>query len=135
MAAAESTPQQLPDAYLEIVGPFENTKRPLETYDRYVAFAQDDRDESWAAAMEAGIANFAARQFEIDGTVVDFAECRSRFCVIAGHSPTGQTARFGSIRGEGWWQAAGPASKSVTSGHDGSLLYVLIYERYANEQE
>ena len=128
---ALSAPEPMPEVYLDMIGyPEESTPAP-DRYDRYVAFASDVRDESWAAAMEAGIANFAARLNQME-VVVEYIECRSLYCVIAGHSPTGSTAQLGDMRDTGWWQAAGTFADIVQSGRDGQADFVLFVERYAD---
>lgn len=128
---ALSTPEPIPEVYLDMIGyPEDGTSTP-DRYDRYLAFARDVRDESWAAAMEAGIANFAARLNQME-VVVEYIECRTLYCVIAGHSPTGSQGQLGDMRDTGWWQAAGVGADIVQSGRDGQDDFVLFVERYAN---
>jgi hypothetical protein len=128
---ALSTPEPIPEVYLDMIGYPEDSTPAPDRYDRYVAFARDVRDEPWAAAMEAGIANFAARLNQME-VVVEYIECRSLYCVIAGYSPTGSTAQLWDMRDTGWWQAAGAGADIVQSGRDGQADFVLFVERYAN---
>lgn len=129
---AIATPEPVPEVYRDIVGPLAEQTSGPEPYDLYVAFAHDVRDEPWAAAMEAGIANWSAGKHPSAEPVIDYVECRSSICVIAGHSSTGSRALLGSMRDEGWWQAEGAPMGVVYSGHDGSVEFLTFVTRYAD---
>lgn len=126
------TREPVPDVYRGMIGPLaERTPTPT-SYDRYVAFARDVRDEPWAAAMEAGIANWSARRNPSADSTIEYFECRSRFCVIAGHSSRGSSRSLSTMRDEGWWLAEGDGMLAVSSGRDSSLDFILFVERYAD---
>ena len=125
--AAIATPEPVPDVYRGLIGPLgEQTSTP-KPYDLYVAFARDVRDEPWAAAMEAGIANWSAGRNPSAEAVIDYIECRSSSCMVAGHSPTGNLGFLGKIRDQGWWQGEGASMKV---GYSGDIL--LFFNRYAD---
>lgn len=114
--------------YRDMIGPIGDRSDSVSAYDLYAAFARDVRDEPWAAAMESGIAGWADdRSWSAE---IEFVSCRSRFCVVAGSSPTGSTAFLGSMRDEGWWQAAGETTNIVHSAHDDSADFLLFFSRY-----
>jgi hypothetical protein len=130
--AVIATPEPIPDVYRDIVGPLAEQTSGPEPYDLYVAFARDVRDEPWAAAMETGIANWSAGKNPSAELVIDYVECRSSICVVAGYSSTGSTAFLGSMRDEGWWQAEGALMAVFHSGHDGSAEFLKFVTRYAD---
>jgi hypothetical protein len=122
----------LPAVYLDLLGPpaaTPNAPHPGEIYGR---FAREARDEPWALAMEAGIEDWATRVPEHGGLDIDFAECRTRLCVIAGHTPNGDTTALSQLPNEGWWQASTRNDLRIRSMHNDSADFVLFVRRHAN---
>ena len=127
---AGRAPTRLPDAYLEAVQP---RPRPLSVPELHQAFSNDPRDDSWAYAMELGINNHLAAEGAPEGTVIEYAECRSRFCELAGYVQPGFEDRsrelFEAMSGTGWWQLS---SSTFTFGApiDGVNRFVTIVPRW-----
>ena len=132
-ASPAPTAVLMPELYLDWIGYPPEPQTERYAYDYYADFAQDVRDEPWAAAMEAGIADFMARRLPPDKVVVDYVQCRSRQCVIAGYALADDTSAFGEIRNSGWWQAQGITYEVMTSGRDGRDNFVVFFERYPHE--
>lgn len=126
------TQEPMPRVYRDMIGPLTEQTAASEPYDLYAAFAREGRDEPWAVAMESGIANWSAGRNPSAEAVIDYVECRSSFCVVAGHSSTGSTGFLGTMRDEGWWQATGDLTDIVHSGLDGSAEFLLFVSRYAD---
>lgn len=126
-------PIRIPSAYGALVGPVPPPR--LSTAEIHALFEKEPRDEPWAFAMEAGIhehiANFGAGK----GTVVEYVECRSQYCEIAGYADKGQSADTGfylAMTESGWWQASG-GSHHVSGRRDGIDRFVMIFLRYREE--
>jgi hypothetical protein len=130
-ASVNASREPLPGVYRDMIGPVQD-KNPMQwAYDSYAAFARDVRDETWASTMEAGITVWAGG---LDGRemVIDYVECRSKYCLIAGYELRGNTAQIGDLPAAGWWQADGSLSSHMVSGRDGRTDFVLFVDRYGN---
>lgn len=124
----------LPPPYLEIIGPLEERSSPT-AYETYTAFTRESRDEPWAAAMEAGVKSWAAGLAPRDRMSIDYVECRSLHCVIAGRSSEGRTVFEGNdVRDQGWWQAERTLASFAFSSRDGSLYFLWSVQRYPDSQ-
>ena len=125
---------RIPSAYRDLVDPIPRHRpSPLEIH---AIFEKEPRDETWAAAMEAGIRDHYARFGAAEKTVVEYVECRSKYCEIAGFREkdfSGVTGRvFSDMTKSGWWQADG--GDNYISGHaDGVDRFVIIVTRYRLE--
>ena len=76
------SPVRLPAAYEDHIRP---KQRQISFADIHSLFKDEPRDESWAAAMESGINHYLANSGSGDWAVVEYVECRSRICEIAGY--------------------------------------------------
>lgn len=127
----ERSRTELPAAYISMVEP-----RPLPenltVQEMYLDFNTDERDESWAYPMELGITQHIARRGSELGMTIEFVECRSRFCTIAGIVHDGGQPTVNILLGEmtqsGWWQTFGGASTVGTS-QDAEYRFVSIFPR------
>ena len=124
-------PVRIPSVYKALVGPIPPPR--LDSAEVHALFAKEPRDEPWAYAMEAGINNHIANFGAGDGVVVEYVECRSRYCEIAGFTQEDNKHNFSytleDIRRSGWWQAAG-GSHYFGGQHDGVDRFVIIVSRY-----
>lgn len=133
-SALVNVPVRIPSVYRDLVGPIPPPR--LSSAEIHALFEREPRDEPWAYAMEAGIndhiANFGAGQ----GTVVEYVECRSRYCEIAGFGKEGYEQGFSKtlsdIARSGWWQAAG-TTHHIGEGVDGLNRFVIIIGRYGGK--
>jgi hypothetical protein len=86
----------------------------MNPQENYELFATDERDESWAYTMELAIQNHLAVNQKPDGALIEYVECRSRMCVVAGTVPAGSNSDFSehlnAMRETGWWQLSDSAS-------------------------
>jgi len=75
-------PINLPDIYEQHINP---AQRSIRFADIHNVFKNELRDESWAAAMEAGLIHSIANSASSEFVTVEYLECRSRMCEIAGY--------------------------------------------------
>lgn len=83
----EPVPPSIPSIYEDHL---RRPDRMLEASDFHEIFKNELRDEPWAAAMESGIHHSIANAGSGDWAVVEYVECRSRICEIAGYVQAGQ---------------------------------------------
>ena len=76
------TPISLPDIYEQHINP---PQRSIRFADFHEIFKNEPRDEPWAAAMEAGLNHSIANSSSSEFVVIEYLECRSRMCEIAGY--------------------------------------------------
>jgi hypothetical protein len=122
----------LPEVYQRIVGPTTAELGGFAPYVAYANFAREPRDEAWATAMEAGMGDWADRVASPESVRIDYAECRTRSCIVAGHAETGDTTILGRLTAEGWWQATGSVDIRMRSARNDSADFVVFVHRYAN---
>lgn len=118
---------RMPSNYQEMIGPVRT--QPTTLAEMHANFASEPRVESWAIAMETGINDYIANSSPRLGVVVEYVECRSRTCEIAGYRIDGESDRTASLRmmvQEPWWQGG---RKSYLGGHwvDGVDYFVTIF--------
>lgn len=127
-------PARIPRIYREIIGPVYHLGPTLP--ELHAMFEREPRDETWAYAMEAGINDYIANRWAGDGTVVEYVECRSQHCEIAGYVHDGYENKsasiLGAIRKEGWWQG-GNSTHSTGGNIDGLNRFVIILNRHGSE--
>ena len=75
-------PISLPEIYDEHIY---RRKRQISFLDIHEIFKSEARDEPWALAMESGINHSIANSGSGEWAVVEYVECRSRICEIAGY--------------------------------------------------
>ena len=120
----------LPAVYSEVIG--SPQPKRLRVADRHAIFLTEPRDEAWASAMESGISNYLADNASNLSFRVEFVECRSEHCEIAGYVPEGylddtSDLRNG-LRNSGWWQG-GVSSASTGMEIDGVERIVIMFNR------
>jgi hypothetical protein len=120
----------IPTIYSEVIG-LPRPKRPRFA-DRHAIFLTEPRDEVWASTMESGISNFLADNASNLSFKVEFVECRSEHCEIAGYVPEGYPDDTGDLknglRNSGWWQG-GLSSSSTGREINGVQRIVIIFNR------
>lgn len=125
---------ELPSSYKEMIGPLE-TRRPTFS-ERHQRFANEPRDEPWAAAMEAGINDYLATLGAERGMVFEYVECQTKTCEVAGYVVDEKYGSGGvpdELLEQPWWQ--GGMARSSRHFDIGGVRYfvTIIYhgERYA----
>lgn len=120
----------IPAVYSEVIGP-PQPKR-FRVADRHAIFLTEPRDEAWASAMESGINNFLADNASNLSFKVEFVECRSEHCEVAGYVPEGYPDDSGDLKNglknSGWWQG-GVSSASTGREINGVERVVIIFNR------
>jgi len=81
-------PISIPDVYEDHIA---GRRRPprVSFADIHKIFKNEPRDEPWAVAMESGISHYLANSGSGGWAVVEYLECRSRICEIAGYTTGG----------------------------------------------
>ena len=73
-----------------------------------------------ALPMEAGINNYVAAHAPELGTVIEYVQCRSNWCVVAGYILPGyadsSSQLLSQMRNEDWWHGG-----NFTSSHGGAI--------------
>lgn len=133
--AAVGTPEPLPAIYRGLIGSLTEQTLARNASDRYVAFMREVRDEPWAAAMEAGITSWSTGKDQQVEMVIDYIQCRSHSCIVAGQTLTGNTMSLGDLRNQGWWQAEDAGMLKVKSARDGTADFLFFIGRYADTNE
>lgn len=130
-ASIGDNPVRIPSVYRDLVGPIPTPT--ISNVEKLERFENEPRDEPWAFAMETGINNHIAEFGTVGGRVVEYVECRSQQCWIAGLIDKGHQGSTGrplnDMRRSGWWQAEG-GGDSITVNTNGLTRFVLIYRRY-----
>ena len=120
----------LPAVYSEVIG--SPQPKRLRVADRHAIFLTEPRDEAWASAMESGINNYLADNASNLSFRVEFVECRSEHCEIAGYVPEGyldDTSDLkNGLKNSGWWQG-GISSASTGMEIDGVERIVIMFNR------
>lgn len=120
----------LPAVYSEVIG--SPQPKRLRVADRHAIFLTEPRDEAWASAMESGISNYLADNASNLSFRVEFVECRSEHCEIAGYVPEGYLDDTSDLRNglknSGWWQG-GVSSASTGMEIDGVERIVIMFNR------
>ncbi len=120
----------IPAIYSEVIG--SPQPKRLRVADRHAIFLTEPRDEAWASAMESGINNFLADNASNLSFKVEFVECRSEHCEIAGYVPDGYPDDSGDLKNglknSGWWQG-GISSASTGREINGVQRTVFIFNR------
>ena len=98
----------LPAVYSEVIG--SPQPKRLRVADRHAIFLTEFRDEVWASAMESGIRNYVSDNASNLDIVVEYFECRSEHCEIAGYAPPGKESDINQLknglRSSGWWMVS-----------------------------
>ncbi len=137
VSAEESTddPIKMPSVYRELIGPF--SPPTLSFPELHALFEKEPRDEAWAYAMETGINDHLATYGAGEGVVVEYVECRSRYCEVGGFAIEGYEADFSIVWGgmfrSDWWQG-GSQLRSVGGGSDGLRRFLAIIHRYDRQR-
>ena len=120
----------IPAVYKEVIG--RPRPRQLRVADRHAIFLTEPRDEAWASAMESGISNYLADNASNMRIVVEFVECRSEHCEVAGYVHDGSRDYISGLRNglknSGWWQG-GISSASTNKKIDGVDRFVIMFNR------
>ncbi len=120
----------LPAVYDEVIG--RPQPKQLRAADRHAIFLTEPRDEAWASAMESGINNYLADNASSLKFKVEYVECRSEHCEIAGYVPDGYSDDTGDLKNglknSGWWQG-GVSSASTGREINGIERRVIIFNR------
>ncbi len=132
--SAPNTPTQsnstIPDWYRETIGP---AVQPPTFGEKFKDFEAEPIDVPWAEAMEVGMNNFVAARGPDYGSVIEFIQCRTSKCVLAGYTIPNHEGLSASIIGElrrqSWWQGGGSSSSNLSTGDDRTSFVILI-DRY-----
>ncbi len=133
-ASTLASDPKLPEAYRRFLGP----PVPRLTFaERFALFESESIDESWALPMEAGMSNYIAAHGPEAGTVFEYVQCRSNWCVLAGYILPGhadQTSQLVSpMRNEIWWQGG-----NWISSHGGKIgeneAFVIMMSRFNRQR-
>lgn len=99
----------IPSVYRKLIGPVR--PRDLSFEAKHALFEKERRDEAWAYAMETGINDHIATFGAGEGVVIEYVECRSRYCEVGGYAIEGYKVDFSMVWGDmvrsEWWQASG----------------------------
>lgn len=124
----QSSPQ-IPEQYRQTIGP---VVQPPTFGERFKAFEDEPVDVPWARAMETGLNDFIAVQGPQNSSVVEFIQCRSTACVIAGYSIPNQegldASILGDLRKQSWWEG-GRTSSTHLGRDDGTRSFVIMIDR------
>jgi len=135
-AAVVDSPIRIPSRYRDLVGPLPGDQP--SSSELHALFENEPRDEPWAYAMETGINDHIATYGAGEATVVEYVECRSRFCEIggfeSGDNAGGFSSTYGDMRRSGWWQAEGGSNYILGGQAEGGSRFVIIISRYGREQ-
>lgn len=122
---------KMPPVYSEVIGP-PRPKR-FSAADRHAYFLLESRDEVWASSMESGIRNYLVDSGSDLSFQVEYVECRSRHCEIAGYVPDGHQddsdKLIDGLSHQGWW-LGGNSSASTGREIQGVERVVIIINRY-----
>ena len=122
----------IPESYRRTIGP---VVQPPTFGERFKAFEAEPIDGPWAQAMEAGMNNFVAAHGPDYGSVIEFIQCRTSICVIAGYTIPNHEGLSASIIGElrkqSWWQGGNSSSSNLGS-EDGRTSFVILIDRYVD---
>jgi hypothetical protein len=120
---------QIPEQYRQTIGP---VIRVPAFGERFMAFEGEPVDVPWAQAMETGLNDFIAVQGPQSSSVVEFIQCRSTACVIAGYSIPNQegldASILGDLRKQSWWEG-GRTSSTHLARDDGTRSFVILIDR------
>ena len=110
-------PNEMPAVYRDMIGPAR--PRSLSFSEVHALFEEEPREEAWANAMESGINDYVAMHAADRGLVIEYVECRSRYCEVGGYAIEGYEADssllWGDMTREDWWQG-GSTYQSQGSG-------------------
>ena len=128
-----TTQSGLPDTYRNHLYP---TQRTIRFADFHEVFKNESRDESWASAMEAGMNHSIANSSVSGSVVVEYLECRSRMCEIAGYlidEEIHPTEMLTAFEQSGAWP--GKYSKHTSRFTDaGVKRFITIINGYRDEE-
>jgi hypothetical protein len=126
----------LPEAYQDLLEPQPVSRRRMTPQENHSFFSQDSRDESWAYTMELGIKQFLAANQNSDGALIEYVECRSRMCEVAGVVHAGGQDDFSdqleAMRQSGWWQLSNSHS-TAGANIDGVYRFVTFIPRDSDD--
>lgn len=129
---SDVTPISIPDVYEDhITG--RNRQPSVSIADVHKIFKNEARDESWAVAMESGINHYLANSGSGGWAVVEYVECRSRICELAGYTTdsdqNGTHDLIGGFLTSGLWQG-NPITHSTRFGPADRKRFVIIISGY-----
>ncbi len=130
---AAISPIMLPPAYEDHIRP---KQRQVSFADIHNLFKNEPRDEPWAAAMESGLNHYLANSGSGDWAVVEYVECRSRICEIAGYR-TGTDNHPKELVDEfvssGIWHGK-PSVHSKRFGEQNIKRFMIVISSYGDEE-
>lgn len=116
-------PSKIPTVYRKML---ERAHPPRLSFEQsHALFVQEPRDEAWAYPMETGINDHFATYGAGEGIVIEYVECRSRYCEIGGFAIEGHEAQLGlgnAVQSD-WWQAS--RGFRTKGGTDGRFLAII----------
>lgn len=120
----------LPEAYYSLLEP--PNRRALAPHELAARFAGEPRDEAWAYTMELGMNQHIAGSPNLGGTVIEYVECRTTACLMAGYVEPGFENTSQNLIREmsttGWWQLS-PGTMTRMSLDDGVPRFVHVIPR------
>lgn len=120
---------RLPTKYADMIA--QSRPRSPTFAERHEKFASEDRDESWAFAMEAGIQNFLAVHAPVSGIVIESVECRSESCEVSGYlsdDTDGINSAIFGFTSEHWWDGGNAVSVKEFDLEEGTGFVFVTYE-------
>jgi len=123
----------LPQVYEDHIRP---RQRQVLFADIHYLFKNESRDEPWAAAMESGIIHYIANSGSGNWAVVDYIECRSGMCEIAGQmTGKGNNPRrlVDEFLNSGIWQGEPRLHSSRFSEQD-FKRFIIVISSYSDEE-
>lgn len=126
------SPISIPNVYEEHIA--ERFSRPRVSFaDIHKIFKNEARDEPWAVAMESGINHYLANSGTGEWAVVEYVECRSKICEIAGYTTDGDQKDshelIGDFLASGLW-AGDPITHSSSFGPTDQKRFITIISAY-----
>ena len=127
-------PIKIPGVYRELIGPLR--PRHLSFEEQHALFEKEPRDDVWAYAMETGINDHIATHGAGEGVVIEYVECRSRYCEVGGFAIEGYKTNFSMVWGDmhrfDWWQGSGRYKGK--GGGDAPGHFLAIIPRYDRQR-
>lgn len=127
------SPISIPDVYEDHIGP---QQREVSFADIHHVFKNEPRDEPWAAAMESGINHYLANSGSGDWAVVEYLECRSRICEVAGYktgSENHPSELVEEFMSSGIWHGE-PGIHTSRFGDHRLKRFIIIISGYSNKE-
>jgi len=127
------SPISIPAVYEDLVAQRHGQPR-VSFADIHKIFKNEPRDEPWAAAMESGINHYLANSGTGEWAVVEYVECRSKICEIAGYTTGGDDNHHSDLISDflrsGLWQGK-PITHSSGFGNTDLKRFIIIISGYS----